>query len=179
MTLGELKNQARLSWPRRFAAIDFETADYDADSACAVAVVVVEDMRIVGRYSSLLKPPRRRFRFTNIHGIRWEDVSAAPSFGEYWPTLAEQLRGVASFAAHNAPFDRNVLLACCERAGIDPPELEWLCTVRMARAAWNIRPTSLPNVCEHLGIELNHHDALSDASACAQIAIEAFRVGIG
>lgn len=32
---------------------------------------------------------------------------------------------------------------------------------------------SLPDVCARLGIELNHHDALSDAEACARIAIAA------
>ena len=41
----------------------------------------------------------------------------------------------------------------------------------MARRAWNLRPTKLPDVCRHLGITLNHHDALSDALACAKIVI--------
>jgi DNA polymerase-3 subunit epsilon len=47
--------------------------------------------------------------------------------------------------------------------------------MQMARAVWNVRPTTLPDVCRFLGIALNHHDALSDAEACARIMIAAKR----
>ena len=42
-----------------FVAIDFETADYGPDSACAVALVRVEGSRIVRRSYFLIRPPRR------------------------------------------------------------------------------------------------------------------------
>lgn len=157
----------------RFVAIDFETADSGADSACAIGLVVVEGGRVVARHSHLIKPPRRTFQFTYIHGIAWKDVAAAPTFGELWPTLEPTLGGAEFLAAHNAPFDRNVLRACCAAAGLAMPEVPFRCTVQLARAKWGIRPTRLPNVCEHLGIELDHHDALSDAEACARIVIAA------
>jgi DNA polymerase-3 subunit epsilon len=35
----------------------------------------------------------------------------------------------------------------------------------------------LPDVCRYLGIQLNHHNALSDAEACAQIVISAAQDG--
>ena len=47
----------------------------------------------------------------------------------------------------------------------------------MARRAWNIRPTKLSDVCRKLGIALNHHEALSDAMACAQIVLAANKQG--
>ena len=50
-----------------FAAIDFETADYGSDSACAVGVVRVEGGRIAKRYQALIRPPRSAFQFTYIH----------------------------------------------------------------------------------------------------------------
>jgi DNA polymerase-3 subunit epsilon len=50
--------------------------------------------------------------------------------------------------------------------------------VRLARSTWSIYPTKLPNVCSHLNIELNHHEALSDALACAQIVIAAEKKGV-
>jgi DNA polymerase-3 subunit epsilon len=34
-----------------------------------------------------------------------------------------------------------------------------------------ISPAKLSHVCHHLSIPLKHHDALSDAGACAQIMI--------
>ena len=43
----------------------------------------------------------------------------------------------------------------------------------MARRAWNICPTKLSDVCRKLGIALNHHEALSDAMACARIVLAA------
>lgn len=157
-----------------FAAIDFETADFGRDSACAVGVVRVEKGRIVRRESRLIRPPRREFVFTYIHGIAWEDVAGAAPFGEVWAEIRETLQGVEFLAAHNAPFDRSVLQACCFSARLDPPPLPFECTVRHARRRWGIRPTTLPAVCRALDIPLRHHDALSDAEACAQIMMAAW-----
>lgn len=178
MTLSRSRLAARSASAQnaRFAAIDFETADHGRDSACAVGVVIVEGTRVIERHSTLLKPPRKSFRFTGIHGITWDDVIDAPTFGDYWPTLAKLIRGVGFLAAHNAPFDQSVLHACCDKAGVERPVLPFRCTVKLAREAWNIFPTQLPTVCEHLGIELDHHDPLSDALACARIVIEARRL---
>jgi DNA polymerase III subunit epsilon len=156
-----------------FVAIDFETADFGADSACAVGLVRVEAGRIVARVVRRLRPPRPYFAFTYVHGIRWTDVRGAPTFAEAWPELSAVLDGVDFLAAHNASFDRGVLGACCARAGLRPPDLPFVCTVQLARAVWGIRPTRLPNVCAHLGLSLRHHDALSDAEACAGIVLAA------
>jgi DNA polymerase-3 subunit epsilon len=111
--------------------------------------------------------------FSYIHGIEWRHVKDQPTFGELWPKIAVILHGARFFAAHNAPFDRGVLNSCCAVAGVPAPKLPFVCTVRLARKAWNLRPTKLPDVCRHLGITLNHHEALSDASACAKIVLAA------
>ncbi|MCX5787456.1 MAG: 3'-5' exonuclease [Elusimicrobia bacterium] len=160
-----------------FVAIDFETADYGADSACAVALVRVEEGRIVRRERTLLQPPRRHFVFTHIHGIRWTDVSGSPRFAEAWPALSAMLEGVDFLAAHNAPFDRKVLAACCFAAGLPAPEHRWVCTVRLSRRLWKLPSNALPSVCGHLGLSLNHHEPLSDAEACAKIVLAALRDG--
>lgn len=161
--------------PDVFVALDFETADNGRDSACALALVRVEDGRITRREVRLIRPPRRTFLFTYIHGIRWEHVASQPTFRELWPGLAPILAGASRIAAHNASFDRSVLAACCEAAGLDEPALPFECTVRLARDTWGIYPTKLPDVCNQLGIPLKHHDAASDAEACARIVIEAAR----
>ena len=163
---------------RSFVAIDFETADQGPDSACAVGLVRVEGGRIVGKEVRLVRPPRRQFLFTYIHGISWADVQDKPSFAELWPALASMFEGVDFLAAHNAPFDRGVLRACCAAAGLPPPEQRFVCTVQLARRAWNVRPTKLPDVCRHLGLKLNHHEALSDAEACARIVLAALEDGV-
>lgn len=158
-----------------FAAIDFETADYGADSACAVGVVRVEGLNVVQRKALLIRPPRRRFEFTHIHGITWEMVKDAASFAEVWKSLAPLLDGVSALVAHNAPFDRRVLAACCAAGGLRVPDLPFLCTVQLARRQWGLRPNDLPSVCRRLGIALVHHEPGSDAEACARIVIAAAR----
>lgn len=158
---------------RPFVAIDFETADKLPDSACSVALVRVEGGEIRERYQTLIRPPRREMLFTHIHGLRWEDVEGAPTFAEVWPEMEAFLEGAEFLAAHNAGFDRRVLHACCEAAGRRPPNLDFLCTVVLARKTWSLFPTRLPDVCRYLDIPLDHHQALSDAEACARIVIAA------
>jgi DNA polymerase-3 subunit epsilon len=50
----------------RFTAIDFETANADRGSACAVGLVVVEDGQIVSRTSQLIRPEPCRFDPFNV-----------------------------------------------------------------------------------------------------------------
>jgi DNA polymerase-3 subunit epsilon len=156
-----------------FVALDFETADFGADSACAIGIVRVEGLKIVHRESIRIRPPRSRVLFTHIHGITWEMIKNAPGFADAWPRLVPLLEGVSALAAHNAPFDRRVLSACCAAAGLQTPALPFLCTVQLARRRWGLKPNDLPSVCRRLGIRLIHHDAGSDAEACARIVIAA------
>ncbi len=156
-----------------FVAIDFETADHGPDSACAVGLVRVEGLRVVRREVLLIRPPRSRVLFTHVHGITWGMVAGAPDFAAAWPRLAPLLDGATLLAAHNAPFDRRVLAACCAAAGLAAPAVPFLCTVQLARRTWGLRPNDLPSVCRRLGIGLTHHDAGSDSEACARILIAA------
>jgi DNA polymerase-3 subunit epsilon len=158
-----------------FVALDFETADRQRDSACSVGVVRVEGNRITARAHHLIRPPRSTFVFTGIHGISWARVAKEPRFAEVWRKVAPLLEGAEFIAAHNASFDRGVLGACCDAAGIAPPPHRFECTMKLARERWQIRPTTLPDVCARLGLTLKHHDALSDAEACAGIVIASRR----
>lgn len=113
----------------RFVAIDFETADYGRDSACSVALVRVENGHVADRVHRLIRPPRRDFIFTYLHGISWGDVKDQPPFAEVWSELAPFARGATFLAAHNASFDRSVLHACCRSSGLAVPSLPFVCTV--------------------------------------------------
>ena len=173
----------------KFCAIDFETADKGRDSACSVGLVRVENGVVVDKAVQLIRPPRletgdlftpvpEEFEFTYIHGIKPAQVLDAPTFAEAWPKLARLTQGVDFMAAHNAPCDSGVLEACCAAARLPKPAHRFICTVRLARSTWNIYPTKLSDVCAKLGIPLNHHEALSDASACASIVIAASKKGV-
>jgi DNA polymerase-3 subunit epsilon len=160
-----------------FVAIDFETANYSSDSACAIGLVRVKGEQIDAQEHFLIKPPSRVFNFTHIHGLTWKCVEAAPTFGELWPKLQPFFDDVDFVVAHNVGFDRGVLASCCERYDIALPSFKYKCTVQLARKNLGIYPTNLPAVCNRLKIELKHHDAMSDALACAKIALAALGKG--
>jgi DNA polymerase III subunit epsilon len=72
----------------KLVAIDFETADRLADSACAIGIVSIEKGKITKKGYRLICPPRRQFVFSCIHGISWADVEAQPAFIEVWDHFA-------------------------------------------------------------------------------------------
>ena len=156
-----------------FVAIDFETANNSRASACAVGLVTVSDGRVVEENMFLIKPPSSSFIFTYIHGLAWDDVKNEPAFDELWPEINEVIKDADFLAAHNAPFDKGVLNTCCQEYNIQTPATPFVCTVKLARSHWGFNPAKLNNVCDSLDIPLNHHEALSDARACANIIIRA------
>ncbi len=156
-----------------FVALDFEIANARHDSACAVGLAACSRGQVVQSCSYLIRPPGRRFTFTGIHGLSWEHVREAPSFIDLWPVLRDWLGPAGFIAAHNAKFDRRVLNACCARHRLRPLRKRFVCTVELARARWDVSSASLPDVCRRLDIPLQHHDAGSDALACARIVLAA------
>lgn len=160
-----------------FLAIDFETANYYRNSACALGLVKVSDNLIVQRTSVLIKPPQNWFVFSYLQGIVWDDVKKEPTFAELWDQINNHFKDIDFVVAHNAMFDRSVLIKSCEFYGLDIPESPFLCTVKISRMMWNIFPTTLSDVCRQFSIPLKHHDALSDTEACAQIMIRAIEHG--
>ena len=163
--------------PPTFVAIDFETADNGRDSACAVGLVRVEGGRITARVSRLIRPPRAGMDNAWVHGITWERVRREPGFAVVWREISPLFDGARFLAAHNAGFERSVIVASAVAAGLPAPAFDYECTVRLARRTWDLFPTRLPDVCRHLGLRLRHHDALSDAEACAAIVLCAHRDG--
>lgn len=158
-----------------FVALDFETADQGPDSACALALIKVRNNAVIEEKCFLIRPPRSRFLFTHIHRITWEDVRDHPDFAGWWPEITQFLQDADFLVAHNASFDRRVLNACCQMIGHPPLNLPFYCTVQLSRKIWTLASNALPMVCRHLGLSLNHHEARSDALACANIVLSARR----
>jgi len=157
----------------RLIAIDFETANEQRASPCAVGLSYIEDGRVVETEAYLIRPPEMRFSHWNIaiHGITPDDVADAPELPELMEGLAPKLKG-ATLIAHNASFDMSVLRQTYAWYAMDCLEAAYLCTVKGAQSAWaHIGSAKLNILCEHFGIALKHHDAGSDAEACARLAI--------
>lgn len=157
-----------------FTAIDFETANPNPASACAVAVVEVRDGMIVAEKAWLIQPETWFLqRFIDIHGIRPEQVAEAPNFAALWPNLLPWIQG-HHLVAHNMKFDHRVLTKSLARYNLPLPEFISSCTYEMAKVQCRDLPNrQLPTVAAACGVELSrHHDALADARACAGIAMK-------
>lgn len=161
------------SAPDTWVAIDFETATREANSACALGLAIVRDGRIERTESWLIQPPFNEYEYRNtlIHGMSPEDTELAPDFAEVWweiaPLLAE-----GPLLAHNAPFDIRVLRALIASHELVAPSYQYVCTVALARRTFpDLRRHTLDVMCDHCGITLRHHDAASDAAACASLAL--------
>ena len=97
----------------------------------------------------------------------------ADDFPEVWAEIKPLLEGLP-LVAHNSPFDEGCLRAVHELYGMTYPNYKFYCTCRTSRKVFG---KDLPNhqlhtVAERCGYNLkNHHHALADAEACAQIAL--------
>lgn len=154
-----------------FTAIDFETAT--AFHPCAVGIVTVENGVIIDEFVSLIKPPNNLYSpFTiKVHGIYPRDTVNAKTFAQVYPEIQKRLQNRV-VVAHNESFDRNVLAKSMALYHLDYTDLNiasrWECTVKIYKAK-GIVPTKLSDCCKKLNITLNHHEALSDARACAKL----------
>ena len=160
-----------------YVAIDFETANERRSSACAVGVVVVKDGVCAEKISRLIRPPELRFNpfNTSIHGICAEDVKNEPEFCDLWDELRVHLDG-RLVLAHNAAFDMSVLRAILDAYRIPYPELAYHCTLLVAKKVWPGLPSyRLGFVAHRLGVEFEHHKAVDDAFACAEVFRLAYR----
>lgn len=158
-----------------FIAMDFETANGKRHSACSIALVMVQNNKITGEYYSLIKPETDfHWRNVQVHGIHERDVANAPTFPEVWRDIKEYFQPNHLIVAHNAQFDTSVLKGCLEYYELEQPHFLSLCTVKTSRKLFpEFANHKLNTVCEELGITLeNHHDALEDSLACAQILLK-------
>ena len=164
-----------MDFAANFTAIDFETANRRADSACQLAAVIVRQGRIVDQAMWMIRPQPCYFSRANIqiHGITPHQVREEPVFGELWPEIAEKLADDC-LVAHNASFDIGVLLGCLRAHGQPIPDLHFTCTRAIARRTWpQHRRYGLKPLSNWLGIRFRHHDALEDSIACAKILLAA------
>ena len=158
-----------------FAAIDFETANYECSSVCSVGIVIVRNGEIVDSFYSLIKPEPNYYNFmcSQVHGLCREDTKEAPVFPEVWKQIEPMIEGLP-LVAHYKAFDERCLKAVFRCYQMDYPDYEFYCTCVASRKAFpNAENHQLQTISELCGYHLaNHHHALADAEACAWIARE-------
>ena len=156
-----------------FTAIDFETAQGYRHSICQVGIVRVENGIISEEINLLVQPPDNYYweKFINIHGIRPEDTVNEPTFNQIWHKIEHLIKNQDVVAHNGISFDFPVLEKTLEFYGMIAPKYNKHCTYRLYN-------DNLASLCKDHKIPLNHHDALSDAKACAELFLRYLGNGI-
>ena len=158
-----------------FAAIDFETANEQPSSVCSVGVVIVRGGEIVDTCYSLIHPEPEYYQYfcRRVHGLGPEDTDDAPVFPYVWEKVEPLIEGLP-LVAHNSQFDEGCLKAVFRVYQMDYPDYIFLDTLLASRRHFgrDLPNHQLQTVAAACGYNLlNHHHALADAEACAQIAV--------
>lgn len=155
-----------------FIAVDFETANSNRSSICSVGFAIVENGQLIGTEHIYIKPTPDYYDGMNtmIHGISHRHTHDKATFKQQWPDLEKYFHNQV-MVAHNAAFDCSALRAALDVGGLPYPDMDFHCTYRLAKEVLPLYNHKLNEVSNHFGITLKHHDAESDARACALIAL--------
>ncbi|HOC54005.1 MAG TPA: 3'-5' exonuclease [Verrucomicrobiota bacterium] len=164
----------------KFAAFDFETANYSRLSICAAGLAVFEDDTLTESLYWLVRPPKGHgwFRedFIDCHGLTHLDVLDAPEFPAIAPEFLSRLESADFVVAHNAEFDVCHLRDTLTFFGLTCPTFNYLCTCKLSRRTWPELPShSLGALAAHIGHSFQHHHAREDAEAAGRVMIAIMR----
>ncbi|MFB9163562.1 exonuclease domain-containing protein [Arthrobacter psychrochitiniphilus] len=162
-----------------FTAIDFETANNYRASACAVGLTKVKSGQVVEQVSWLMKPLPGYADFlpinVGIHGITAAHVRNMPDWRGIHGPMMDFIGGDA-LVGHNVSFEKSVISKANEASGLPATNLDFHCTLTLARKHLQLDHYTLSDVVGALELPaFNHHDAGDDARASALIAIELAR----
>ena len=149
---------------QNYTAIDFETATPKRFSICQVGLVRVENGMIVKRINILVQPPDNYYwkRFSGIHGITAKHTAKSLAFDRVWPYIEPFITNQNVVAHNGFGFDFRCLNKTLEYYNIKQPEYSAHCTYKIFK-------NNLFALCNQFKIPLQHHNALSDAMACAEL----------
>lgn len=162
----------------RLAFVDVETDGIGAEARIIeIAVIAYEtDNRSTRSFRSFVKGSGKAGP-TWVHGIKEQDLTHAPSFGEVWPQISELLEG-RIVVAHNETFDRARINFELGRISVQPLG-EFLCTMKLAHQLGYAKRKSkgedglsakLDELSQRLGLPTKpSHRALDDTQTCLEV----------
>ena len=153
-----------------YFVIDFETANSNRSSACALGIIEVNNKSIINTWDYLINP-EEDFDFFNtmLHGISESDVINKPTFPDIWNEISSILEGKIVIA-HNASFDISVLRHVLDKYNLHYPTFCYSCTRILSKKTWpNLINYKLDTIAKMLQIDFIHHKACEDAIATSKI----------
>lgn len=157
-----------------YTVVDIETTGGSANfhRITEIGAVKIQNGKVIEEFQTLINPGRPIPGFiTGITGITNDMVKDAPAFKDIAEKLFEFLKDTV-FVAHNVRFDYGFIQKEFERLGIDFVR-PLLCTCAGLRKTHpGLTSYGLKNLTNHFRIEMEqHHRALSDARAAAQLLL--------
>lgn len=163
-----------------FTVVDVETTGLSArnERVIEIALVKVENLKIVEKFSTLINPQRQIPSFISmLTGITNSDVKNAPLFHQVYPVLLEKTES-SVLCGHNLQFDLSFLRNEVQLIGDDFNPSHTLCTLKLARKLFpHLKSRSLTPLAYHLNIKnKNSHRALGDAETTAKVLIKLLKL---
>ena len=160
----------------QLVVVDFEgTSTLSSARATEIGLVKLsEEFEIESEFESVIGSPVAPFKSAlSVSRLSRAEISSAPTFGQLWPLLRNQISGKI-LVAHNKIYEINVLQNELRAISIEhlPPII---CTLEWSRKilGLKVKNHTLPTVCSYFDIELNQaHEALADARATAGLLRE-------
>lgn len=160
---------------QEFVVFDLETTGFSNinDKITEIGAVKIKDFKIVDRFSELINPQKDiSYKIQELTGITNEMVKDKPTIEEILPKFMEFV-GEDVLVAHNADFDTGFIMQKCIEQGIEYKNKK-IDTLMLARIMLpNLKRYRLDKVAKEVGVQLlNHHRAVDDAEATANIFIK-------
>lgn len=158
-----------------YVIFDIETTGLSnvSDEITEIGAIKIKNNIVIDKFSALVNPQKPiPPKITELTGIDDEMVRDKPTIDKVLPDFFEFI-GDAPLVAHNAKFDIGFIRVKSKKIGVSFSNTI-LDTLSLSR--WllpELKKYKLNIVAEHLGIKLeNHHRAVDDAMATAQIFIK-------
>lgn len=164
-----------LGWDQEFVVFDIETTGLSSkhDMITEIGASKVRNGSIVDTYSSLVNPEQKiPHMIVELTGITNEMVENERTIDLVLPEFLDFI-GDAAVVAHNAKFDIAFIKEQSLRLNIDfnPVVLDTLLLAKLLLT--EIKRFNLKRISKYLNITLsNHHRAVDDSNATAQIFIK-------
>ena len=160
-----------------FIAVDVETANSFVSSICQIGIAEYASGQLVAEWETLVNPQDEFDSFNiEVHGITADTTANAPTLPKIYQEIKLRLHG--KIVVCHTSFDRTSLTLALKRYKLRRIQCAWLDSAIVARRTWAQFARlgyGVKNVCDFLGYEFTHHNALADAKAAGFIMLAACR----
>lgn len=156
----------------RITVFDIEVLNAEPSSICSIGIVILEDLKVVKEYYSLIRPRDMRhdpYRY-KVHQIMPKDLFKQPTFKQVWEEIKSYFEDQI-VVSHDIQTDMACLRAALKRHHIEYPALKMSCTNVLSHLLLpQLNKYSVTDLCDYYQIPIEHaHHALYDAYACQDI----------